>query len=561
LKDNTGKFEADAGLVHAIVHGPATGAGSTVTTEGGEVKTMARVAADFALSVGVYPTVSAGLAATVSGNYFNVLAADASDYIILYQNNAGTAVEARRYPSLEYFGARLKDLAALGSDAVPLVVDDAENVALWLLNGMLGAAGVDPTLLAAIRSQLGGSVLETTPADWPPFVIYAGDNQRVILAVDDQGKASFYGATPNAAPAGGGSSTSTAATPLATGGAGLYMWRARIASALAGAAIAKFVLTGDSWTEHYVGGPAKPLAQSLWDTYGQSGQGWISLHADESGATSQLLNDATLVKSSGWTLLDMNATHSNALDGHAASATGTSATITISNLKAQSVTWYYKDGDGTFRYAVDGGAAVTVAGGNTGQRKSITISGLADVPHGIVFDLVGNAGTVVMYGGYCTRTAKGVEFSKAGNGGSTAAQWAALSPFVQAWAAELKPDVVTIILGTNDSRFSVQPAAFRADLKTLVNAWRAGSPDTGIVLVAPPPSGGAASVSLLAGYRDAMHGISTEVPGVEFLSLHDFMPGYEVMNKYGMWRDTLHLSDAGGRFVPGLLMKHFFKTN
>ncbi len=51
------------------------------------------------LSAGIYASTAAGLAATVPGKYFSVPTADANDYLILYQNNAGTALEVKRYPS------------------------------------------------------------------------------------------------------------------------------------------------------------------------------------------------------------------------------------------------------------------------------------------------------------------------------------------------------------------------------------------------------------------------------------------------------------------------------
>ena len=63
--------------------------------------TMAAEAARDAaqLSAGVYATTAAGLAATTSGKYFSVPSADSAEYLILYQNSSGTAVEVKRYPS------------------------------------------------------------------------------------------------------------------------------------------------------------------------------------------------------------------------------------------------------------------------------------------------------------------------------------------------------------------------------------------------------------------------------------------------------------------------------
>lgn len=49
----------------------------------------------------IYPDTAAGLAATTTGQYFSVPGADAGDYLILYRNDAGSAVEVKRYPSTD----------------------------------------------------------------------------------------------------------------------------------------------------------------------------------------------------------------------------------------------------------------------------------------------------------------------------------------------------------------------------------------------------------------------------------------------------------------------------
>lgn len=49
----------------------------------------------------IYATTSAGLAATTNGQYFSVPSADSSEYLILYKNNAGSALEVKRYPSAD----------------------------------------------------------------------------------------------------------------------------------------------------------------------------------------------------------------------------------------------------------------------------------------------------------------------------------------------------------------------------------------------------------------------------------------------------------------------------
>lgn len=86
-----------------------------------DVTLLAKAAAESArdaaqLSAGVYVDTAAGLAATTNGQYFSVPSADSAEYLILYKNNAGSAVEQKRYPSGEAVDLVL---ARLPPDAPP----------------------------------------------------------------------------------------------------------------------------------------------------------------------------------------------------------------------------------------------------------------------------------------------------------------------------------------------------------------------------------------------------------------------------------------------------------
>ncbi|HDS1793001.1 SGNH/GDSL hydrolase family protein [Pseudomonas putida] len=61
---------------------------------------QAEIARDVAMaSASIYATVAAGLAATDPGQYFSVPSPSGAEYLILYRNQAGVAVEVKRYPS------------------------------------------------------------------------------------------------------------------------------------------------------------------------------------------------------------------------------------------------------------------------------------------------------------------------------------------------------------------------------------------------------------------------------------------------------------------------------
>lgn len=440
------------------------------------------------------------------------------------------------------------------SALVPLMVNDAGKVIAWLRQGRFEAAGLTP--IEKVVPQVNPTVSGFVP------LIFNEKGNVIAWLRDGKFEAAGLKGAIDAAVQDGIAAQAKKNPPKVTDGSGIGAYRAKIAKALGGTGSARVIFTGDSWAEHLME-TAQPLAASLYAAYGQAGTGWIGMDADEGGAAStksQLLNGARLVKT-GFTLLDMNATQCDSLDGHAASATGTTATIAITDLKTQALTWYYKDGDGTFRYSVDGGEPVVIAGQNTGARKSIQITGLSDQAHSFTFDLVGNTGTVILYGGMATRTTPGVEFSKAGNGGSTGTQWLGIAPYVQAYAAELKPDLAVIVLGTNDRNQSIQKEPFKAGVQALVTAYQTGSPNCSVILITPTRSGTTPELGLLSDYADAMREIVGVTPNVEFIDLNGFMPPRTISDAMGLWLDSAHLNENGGRFVAGLLMKYFLQTN
>lgn len=62
------------------------------------------------IGTGLFPSVEAGLSKTKDGDLFNVVAQDGSDFVILYQNKSGAAVELKKYPSSEFIIAINKNI-------------------------------------------------------------------------------------------------------------------------------------------------------------------------------------------------------------------------------------------------------------------------------------------------------------------------------------------------------------------------------------------------------------------------------------------------------------------
>jgi hypothetical protein len=111
LSEAASKSTAASAKQHLYINGDKL---TDVVTESGPVPTIAKqvVLAQDKVSAALidvaqqmagamtYTTTVAGLAGTVNGGYFSVPSPDNNEYLILYQNTAGVAVEKKRYPSV-----------------------------------------------------------------------------------------------------------------------------------------------------------------------------------------------------------------------------------------------------------------------------------------------------------------------------------------------------------------------------------------------------------------------------------------------------------------------------
>lgn len=103
-----------------------------------------------AVAAGIYPTTEAGIAATSDGTYFNVPSDDPNDYIILYQNAGGTAVEISRAPSSGRVTAIDDDLQQTKDQVSTLQQDvTTSQTDITNLNTSLGLVEADVITLEA----------------------------------------------------------------------------------------------------------------------------------------------------------------------------------------------------------------------------------------------------------------------------------------------------------------------------------------------------------------------------------------------------------------------------
>lgn len=518
----------------------------------------------------------AGLSATPNQQFFRVAQGTGSEVsFIYYLNNAGVALAVAQ----QVGSAALDEVKSLIKavetkvEMVPIVVDDDNNVPIWLNNGDLDARGLGPNIQSEITQKVSGlgiSSAESTP-NKVPVIVDDADNVALWLENGDLGAKGISAKLlaiiaaaldididgslfqPREAPL-------SSDLPVATDGRTLFRLKARLNSMLSTSTKNTKVMTiGDSWSE-YVAIP-KGLYSVLTTDYGAANSSYISVNG------TYLLNGVTLSKS-GWTLYDASAAslppttgRGCGIDGQSLAATGAAAVINISSQPCNRIVIFYQDLNGVFKYSVDGGTETTVTCTNTSTMKSVSIS-LTDGLHSLNINTVGNAGTVVIHGFYCPRDdVKGIEIQKCGNAGITGEGVSAYSDFISQYVSTLSPDVVLVILGTNEILQQKTVESYTTGLTNLVSQLKAGNSDTGIIFISPArcyrtaaPDGPVDGTP----YRNAMHKLAQNL-GVEFYNFYDDWGSYDQMNTLGVWTDTAHLNDKGGYSLARTLNNRFFK--
>jgi hypothetical protein len=82
----------------------------------------------------IFASTAAGISGTTNGQYFSVPSGSASEYLILYLNSSGTAVEQKRYPSILYF----QDLIATPVSGVEYALQDSNDNASEYIESTTG---------------------------------------------------------------------------------------------------------------------------------------------------------------------------------------------------------------------------------------------------------------------------------------------------------------------------------------------------------------------------------------------------------------------------------------
>ncbi|ENR4571658.1 hypothetical protein ACEVN9_003527 [Acinetobacter baumannii] len=444
---------------------------------------------------------------------------------------------------------------------IPFAVDKKGRIPLWLYNGLIGFTGLDATTQETVRAQM--ALGSFKPQKYVPLVVDSNGKMAVWL---EDGKLGAAGVTDQLVniikdklgPISGGASNNVtdAAYPIVSDSASLRQYKAKAAKLKSGITQQlRLVMTGDSWTEHNT--ITNEILTLVRAAFGEAGSGWINL-----GTENNQLDGISLTRAGTWAYADLNQVSSfpngSGPDGFTLTSSTVDSTITVSGLaKGNQLTVFFGKTDGTFKYSVNGGSEVTVvasSGGSAVQTATIPISGTSN----IVFTMV--SGTVVFFGMHLRQTSgSGIEVTKLGNGGSTGKDYLKISPTAQAnFSSYLAPDVVVLILGTNDYRLAGNTVqTFKDGLTAIIDGYRTSNPNCGFILIAPGNSN-APPLIPLSDFRDAIYEIA-QTKQCEFYNMYDDWNTWSVENANGQWADAYHVSKSGAYRIAQKLFKNFLE--
>lgn len=414
---------------------------------------------------------------------------------------------------------------------VPVVVDAAGNVPVWLVGALLDAVGLGPRA----ASSIGIKLTARPTAGKVALVVDEAGNVPVWL---QNGKLDAVGLGPRLlAELGEASATGFYYTD------GTHLKRSRAAIGHLSRASVRligwhYLLYGASHTER-IAGPQAVVNDFLTRGVPIVATGWISL-ATSSG--SGRLGDGTQAASivrTNTTTIDLQ--EQGASDGGQYSPEGfrstwadgdTTAGATVV-WKGKTLTLYHKANSAAFRHVTDGGTAVNTTTGTGGTTGKTVITAAAEGWHTTVFSRATNAsGALEWYGLFAASALKGLTVSQVGNGGSKFSDFnaAMATAAAQYILADIAPDQMMIDLIGNDATAGTSgtdPAVVAANFTTLVGQLRAVRP--GVELLLPvKPQNGVAGVTEGRPFADYVPGLlaACEALGVDMIDHGALLPDY-----------------------------------
>lgn len=324
-----------------------------------------------------------------------------------------------------------------------------------------------------------------------------------------------------------------------------------------------WAMIGDSYTRGQVRYALK-CAQKLWNIYQGSdilttlppiGYGWRSFGFDPNGDNTDIVG--TLVNQSANVTCAYNTGHGPDISSVTMN-TGDTISYVQDLTQGFNSYLYAEGGAGVIQYQATGMSTPTVIDLTT------YAAGMQIIP--MTLPTAGNAATVtwtcnsgpcVLYGSKIAHpTAKGILVHKMGGSGSHSNHWvAAMDARWSTALTDLAPDLVSIMLGTNDQSSRISAATFKSNILYMIDTVRTARPTADIILICPAennrPGGNTIAIST---YADVMYKIARDDRDVAFLNLQSSFGEKAADYAYGSSRpwmvaDNIHPDPATGGYA------------
>lgn len=300
----------------------------------------------------------------------------------------------------------------------------------------------------------------------------------------------------------------------------------------------EIVLFGDSRTADYTTG--LQLLDRLSEQYSYGGFGYVGF-GDANPSFIGGVNNGGVVNDNALSGLQSTSGLSLTLD-----ANGDDYTINTSTTKgefSQIDIWYYQQsGGGDFTITIDGTLNQTVATAGTASVQKISITGLADSIHNIVFEKTagGDVDLLEMY----LKKSSGFVLNIVGNSGSNT------DDFVNEvtnrhFFQDKQPDLVIIRLGVNGNDIDA-PQTGATNHLSITNSILAVSSGTQFIWTGEPDNGSVEDTKEdIQNYNSVLFG-KADSNNVAFADMFELIPDWPSFNSEGYGDAVTHENTLGG---------------
>lgn len=312
---------------------------------------------------------------------------------------------------------------------------------------------------------------------------------------------------------------------------------------------------GDSWTHSGVRW-ARPTAVTLKAEYGDAGAGYVSFaRITPSLANGNVHANNAVTYTGDWDHSVYFTAYSPDIGQVSSSTPGDKLSYTITGTPS-AVNLFANGGAGVVRYRFNGGSWTSV-------DLSALAAGLhviqLSTPAAGTFEVEVVSGTPVLFGIDVQQADSGVRWHKLGATGSRASHWAAVDSVQwRSGLAALEPNLVTILLGTNDQP-SYDADTYKVHLQSLISRVREALPLADILLIAPCENG-RSNARPMASYAAALYELAA-VNGCAYLDLQyvfgdDFSQYASTSPRAWFNADLIHPEpQTGGRVIADAVLR------